>query len=336
MDCEHCHLSFKSKYTLKSHLSNNKTCLKLRGLEMDSKFICIACKQSCTSNINLSLHMESCKKYIIFKVQEEYELKIKGLTNNHDKEISFIKDEYNSKVKENQNSLMKKNEEYAKGIKDLQAGFDKEREAHEKTVKDLQAQIDKMFSTIENLAKQAIDKPNATTTTINTNNVKNVYSDKYFLDKLTPEYIKHKCRNYLTEQVFFQGQRGIARMCTEHIIHTKDNKVLLTCTDVSRKKFKYIDEHGNMKEDYDARAFMEKVIGPIKQVSQEVYENILSDVKYEREELEHKKDLESMERKTALHYKTDMAADCYRQIIFIDNPDDNHEFRTELAINNHS
>ena len=335
MDCEHCHLSFKSKYTLKSHLSNNKTCLKLRGLEMDSKFICIACKQSCTSNINLSLHMESCKKYIIFKVQEEYELKIKELTNNHDKEISFIKDEYNSKVKENQNSLMKKNEEYTKEIKDLYTSFDKERESHEKTVKDLQAQIDKMFSTIENLAKQAIDKPNATTT-INTNNVKNVYSDKYFLDKLTHEDIKHKCRNYLTEQVFFQGQRGIARMCTEHIIHTKDNKVLLTCTDVSRKKFKYIDEHGNMKEDYDARAFMEKVIGPIKQVSQEVYENILSDVKYEREELEHKKDLESMERKTALHYKTDMAADCYRQIIFIDNPDDNHEFRTELAINNHS
>jgi len=276
--------------------------------------------------------MESCKKYIIFKVQEEYELKIKELKNEHDKEISFIKGEYDSKLKENQNILMKKNEEYGKEIKDLQSGFEKEREAHEKTVKDLQAQIDKMFTTIENLAKQAIDKPNGTTI----NNVKNVYSDKYFLDKLTPEDIRHKCRNYLTEQVFFQGQRGIARMCTEHIIHTKDNKVLLTCTDVSRKKFKYIDEFGNIKEDYDARAFMEKVIGPIKQVSQEVYENILSDVKYEREELEHKKDLESMERKTALHYKTDMAADCYRQIIFIDNPDDNHEFRSELAIMNHS
>ena len=268
--------------------------------------------------------MESCKKYIILKVQEEYELKIAELKTNYERDISFIKGEYETKLKENKI-----------GIKELHTSFEKEREAHEKTVKDLQAQIDKMFTTIENLAKQAIDKPNATTT-INTNNVKNVYSDKYFLDKLTHEDIKHKCRNYLTEQVFFQGQRGIARMCTEHIIHTKDNKVLLTCTDVSRKKFKYVDEHGNIKEDYDARAFMEKVIGPIKQVSQEVYENILSDVKYEREELEHKKDLESMERKTALHYKTDMAADCYRQIIFIDNPDDNHEFRTELAINNHS
>jgi hypothetical protein len=67
--------------------------------------------------------MESCKKYIIFKVQEEYELKIKELSNNHDIEISFIKDEYESKLKENQNSIMKKNEEYANGIKDLQTGF---------------------------------------------------------------------------------------------------------------------------------------------------------------------------------------------------------------------
>ena len=151
---------------------------------------------------------------------------------------------------------------------------------------------------------------------------------------MTLEDIKHKCRNHLTEQVFFQGQRGIARMCTDHIINTKDKKVLLTCSDVSRKKFKYMDELGNIKEDYDARAFTEKVIGPIKQVSQEVYEFILSNVKDEREELENKRDLESMERKTALHYKKDMATDCFQQIIFIDRLEDNNEFRTELAILN--
>ena len=324
MECEHCKLVLKSKYNLKSHLENNKSCLKLRGLETSCKFVCKDCNGSFVSNMNLKVHLEICKNHITRTHEEDKTKKIEELTLEKDKVITELYSEIKAERKTHQ-----------KEIKDIQAGFEKEREAHEKTVKDLQAQIDKMFSTIENLAKQAIDKPNATTT-INTNNVKNVYSDKYFLDKLTPEDIKHKCRNYLTEQVFFQGQRGIARMCTEHIIHTKDNKVLLTCTDVSRKKFKYVDEHGNIKEDYDARAFMEKVIGPIKQVSQEVYENILSDVKYEREELEHKKDLESMERKTALHYKTDMATDCYRQIIFIDNPDDNHEFRTELAINNHS
>ena len=306
MECEHCKLVVKSKYNLKSHLENNKSCLKLRGLETISKFVCHDCGGSFMSNMNLKVHLEICKKHIIRTCQEEYELKINELKINHEREIAFIKGECDAKLKENQNK--------------------------DEKIKDLQSQIDKMFSTIEKLASQAIDKPN---TTINTNNnVKNVYSDKYFLEKLTPEDVKKKCRNHFTEQVFFQGQRGIARMCTDHIIHTKDDKVLLTCTDVSRKKFKYVDENGNIKEDYDARAFMEKVIGPIKEVGQEVYENILSDVKYEREELEDKIDTESMDRKTSLHYKTDMAADCYRQIIFIDRLEDNNEFRTELAVLN--
>jgi hypothetical protein len=113
-----------------------------------------------------------------------------------------------------------------------------------------------MFSTIEKLASQAIDKPN--TTNVTTNNV-NVYSDKYFLEDIKPEEVKKKCQNYLTEQVFFSGQRGIAQLCTDHIIKTKDNKVLLTCSDVSRKKFKYIDENGNLKEDHEARTFTKKV-----------------------------------------------------------------------------
>jgi len=315
MECEHCKLVVKSKYNLKSHLENNKSCLKLRGLDTISKFVCIDCGASFMSNINLKVHLDICKKHIIRKCQDEYELKINELKSNHEREINelkvnhereiaFIKSECETKLKETQNK--------------------------DEKIKDLQSQIDKMFSTIENLAKHAIDKP----TTINTNNVKNVYSDTYFLEKLTHDEVKKKCRNYLTEQVFFQGQRGIARMCTDHIIHTKDNKVLLTCVDVSRKKFKYMDELGNIKEDYDARAFTEKVIGPIKQVSQEVYENILSNVRHEREELENKRDIESMERKTALHYKTDMAADCYRQIIFIDRMDDNNDFRTELAVLN--
>ena len=340
--CEFCKTTLSSKYILKTHLVNNKACLAIRNLELKTNFVCKGCNQNSLDMPRLNIHQESCKSYKRLLLEEEHSQKLRekdkllnDLKIKHSKEIKMVKEEYAKEMKDLHSGFEAERKTHQKEIKDLHTSFEKERETHEKTVKDLQAQIDKMFSTIENLAKQAIDKPNATTT-INTNNVKNVYSDKYFLDKLTPEDIKHKCRNYLTEQVFFQGQRGIARMCTEHIIHTKDNKVLLTCTDVSRKKFKYIDEHGNMKEDYDARAFMEKVIGPIKQVSQEVYENILSDVKYEREELEHKKDLESMERKTALHYKTDMAADCYRQIIFIDNPDDNHEFRTELAINNHS
>ena len=69
MECTHCNLTFKTKYTLKSHILNSKTCLKKRGLTLETKFTCEACCMSFASNINLNVHIDSCKKYIIYKAQ---------------------------------------------------------------------------------------------------------------------------------------------------------------------------------------------------------------------------------------------------------------------------
>ena len=161
-----------------------------------------------------------------------------------------------------------------------------------------------------------------------TTNVNHIYSDKYFLEDIKEEEVKRKCQTHLTEQVFFAGQRWIAQLCTDHIIKTKDNKVLLTCSDVSRKKFKYVDDIGNMKEDYEARTFTKKVFEPIKQASQIVYENILSDIK-EQEDQE-----DDSNRKSVLNDKTLKAIDCFVQIANIDNPNGNSDFKNELAILN--
>ena len=298
MECEHCKLVLKSKYNLKAHLSNNKSCLKIRGLEMESKFTCKDCNLSFINNVSLNTHFEICKRKELNKDKnaliKEQELKLKD-----------------------QNAL----------IKEQELKLKEQEIQHKKEILEMKTQLDKMFSTIEKL----IDKPTSTTTnvTMTTNNVRNIYSDKYFLDKLTPEEIKKKCENYLTEQVFFSGQKGIAQLCTDHIIKTKDNKVLLTCSDVSRKKFKYMDENGNLKEDYEARTFTDKVFEPIKKASQVVYENILSDIKdeQEREEIDYN-------RKSVLNDKTMKAIDCFAQIVNIDNPSSNSDFKNELAILN--
>ena len=343
--CEFCNSTLSSKYVLKGHLLNNKACLTIRNIDFKSVHLCRGCNSYHTCAKKLSVHHDICKDYKCLILNEENEEKMKYLKEELEyektteiKEIETIykkeKKEYIEEKEAEIVSIKSLYENYMKEkekeIKDLENAFTKEQEHKDEKIKDLQTQLDKMFSTIEGLAKQAIDKPNMTTTNNNVN-VRNVYSDTYFLEKLTHEDVKKKFRNHLTEEIFFQGQRGIAKMCTEHVIHTKDNKVLLTCSDVSRKKFKYIDELGNIKEDYDAIAFTEKVIGPIKQVSKEVYDHIVSTIKDEREQLEHKKDQESMERKTTLHYKTDMAADCFQKIIFIDMPNDNSDFKNELA-----
>ena len=280
--CEFCNSTLSSKYILKTHLLNNKACLEIRNIDIKYQFLCKGCNNHYSCSQKLSVHQDKCMDFQKLEIEETHKKEKKEYIEEKEAEIINIRSLY-------QTEKEKYMTEKEKQIKDLEMAFAKEQEHKDEKIKDLQTQLDKMFSTIEGLAKQAIDKPNMTTTNNNVN-VRNVYSDKYFLEKLTQEDIRHKCRNYLTEEVFFQGQRGIARMCTEHVIHTKDNKVLLTCSDVSRKKFKYMDELGNIKEDYDAIAFTQKVIGPIKQVSKEVYDHIVSNIKDEREQLEDKKD----------------------------------------------
>ena len=334
MECEHCKLVLKSKYILKTHLLNNKACLKLRGLEMKTKYTCKDCNLSFIGNINLNTHLEICKKKELSKNNEEQEKIIKEQEKIIKDQEKIIKDQEIQHKKEiekiikDQEIQHKKEIDYnEKIIKDQEIQHKKEileiKDYNDKIIKNLQTQLDKMFSTIEKL----IDKPN--TTNVTNNNVRNIYSDKYFLEKLTPEEVKKKCQNYLTEQVFFGGQKGIAQMCTDHIIKTKDNKVLLACSDVSRKKFKYMDENGNIKEDYEARTFTEKVFEPIKKASQDVYENILLDIKdeQEREEIDYN-------RKSVLNDKTMKAIDCFSQIVNIDNPSCNSDFKNELAILN--
>ena len=100
------------------------------------------------------------------------------------------------------------------------------------------------------LAKDAINRP---TTTNNTyNHIRNHLSTKYTLEEMKDEDLIDIFRENLTEKIFMSGHKGIAKMCTEKIIHTRDEKKLICCTDASRLKFKYMDKNGNLKDDIEA------------------------------------------------------------------------------------
>ena len=72
LECETCKITFKSKYNLKSHLATNKKCLKIRGLELQTTFICKGCDSSFANKANMTIHMDICAKYIIMKKEEIY------------------------------------------------------------------------------------------------------------------------------------------------------------------------------------------------------------------------------------------------------------------------
>ena len=319
--CNFCKQCVKSKYNLKSHMEKNKKCLKSRGIEFTSKFICEGCDLTFTNNANLMIHKDICKFYIILKIKEETTVEITTIKTEYENMIKKLKDEY--EMKHSLETIELKNTIKIHQLKIID---------NEKIIKDIQSQNDKLLENLQKLASQAIDRPTTSTLTTNnvTNNIKNNFSDKYFLETIKAEDVKMKCQNYLTEQVFLEGQRGIAQLCTEHVIKTKDKKSLMLCTDVSRKKFKYIDEQGNLKEDYEARIFVQKVSKPIKDASRLVYDSILFDVKSEKETLEE----DDYSRKAYLNSKELKTIDCYVQITHFDDPDNNQEFKNELAILN--
>jgi hypothetical protein len=287
---------------------------------MENKWQCKACLIIFPFNSQLLAHQEICKDFI----KKEYDEKIDKLS----KECKKLEEE-NKIDKEKIKTLELKNTEMFQTIKQQELKIIDMKYNYEKIIKDIQSQNDKLLENLQKLASQAIDRP-TTTTTNNVTTIKNHFSDKYFLETIKAEDVKMKCQNYLTEQVFLEGQRGIAQLCTEHVIKTKDNKALMLCTDVSRKKFKYMDEQGNIKEDYDARTFTNKVSKPIKDASRIVYDSILFDVKSEKENLEE----DDYSRKAYLNSKELKTIDCFVQITHFDDPENNGEFKNELAILN--
>ena len=324
--CEHCNVVLKNKYNLKAHLNNNKTCLSKRNISLNDKFTCNGCDSIFTLKTNFTKHINTCKSYNKV-IKEQKEIKEKGYNENsiielktlHEKELNNIKQNYEKKI-------LELTAHYERTITEIKQTSDK---TNEKTIKELQLQNEKLLTAFEKLATHAVDRPTTSTNTVN-NHIRNNFSDKYFVDTIKPEDIKKVCINYLTEQVFFEGQKGIAQLCTDHIIKTKDKKALLVCTDTSRKKFKYLDENRNLNEDHEARIFTEKVSKPIKDASKALYENILSDVNYERENL----DEDEVGKKEQLHHKTMKAIDCMMNITNFDDPKYNNEFKNELAILN--
>jgi hypothetical protein len=337
LTCKYCTLLFKNKTTLKYHNTNSKKCMKIRGIKIESKYQCKGCNEFFVNKVNLTTHLDSCKKYCILQATNEYQLQLDIIRNKNNESIVQLGIDNQSNIdllqKKHDKELFDMNHEinqlqktHHSLVLDHQKQLDLIQKSHDKALLDAQNQIDKLQKIIENIATKAIEKP---TTTIN-NQIRNCFSDKYFVEDIKEADIKRKCQSFLTEQILMEGQRGIARLCTEHIINTNDQKKLLISTDQSRNKFRYIDKNGNIKDDIEARTFIEKVSKPIKEVAEIVFDNVLSDIKDEKGTIEE----DDYSRKAFLNDKELQANHSMVYIKCFDDPKHNSEFTNELAILN--
>jgi hypothetical protein len=205
------------------------------------------------------------------------------------------------------------------------------KEEHARQIADLKQQNEKLQENIQNLAREAINRPTTSSTTNNTvNNIRNNLSTQYTLDEIKTEELMELFRENLTEKVFMSGQKGLAKLCTDKLINTKDAKKLICCTDVTRKKFKYMDKKGNVIEDIEAREFVNKVTKPIKEAGRHVYDTMMSTISDERDHVRE----DDYGKKDRLVTQSFQVMDRYKDIINIDDTKYNTEFTNELAILN--
>ena len=330
--CKFCNSQFKNPYTLKSHENGSKKCLSNRGLKLETKNQCIGCNLAFVNKYNLKLHEDVCRDFLqhqhakeilekdkIFSdFKEEQEKRYIELVQESDKKLADLTHKNEQKLVE----FTQTNEKFLTLLK----------EEHARQIADLKQQNDKLQENIQNLAREAINRPtiSSTTNTSTVNNIRNNLSTQYTLDDIKAEELMELFRENLTEKVFMSGQKGLAKLCTDKLINTKDAKKMICCTDVTRKKFKYMDKKGNVIEDIEAREFVNKVTKPIKEAGRHVYDTMMSTISDERDHVRE----DDYGKKDRLVTQSFQVMDRYKDIINIDDTKYNAEFTNELAILN--
>ena len=324
--CQHCHIVCKNKYVLQTHLTKSKKCLNLRGLDLTKKFICDGCRSVFCNNKNLSVHTDSCKEYALLNLRKELDTEYQNKIILLEKTLNDVKQTHYKTI----NIIEEKHE---KDLSEQKQMFDKELLLQQKSFQIerslLEKQIDRLQTSFENLSKEAINRPTTNTTNNNTvNHIRTILSTKHTLDNLKDEDLLLVFREYLTEDVLLGGQQAIAKICNEKIIQTKDDKMLLCCTDASRDKYKYMDNNGNVKEDIYARNFTSKIIKPLETVGQDVYENACASILDELDQLS----VIEYGKKASLKNKEERLLHSLVDLKGIDCPNYNTKFLNELAI----
>ena len=133
----------------------------------------------------------------------------------------------------------------------------------------------------------------------------------------------------MDENSFLNSQRGIAKFCVDNILKTEDGKMRMICTDPARERFKYMDENGIIKEDIQARQFIEKIYPPIHQVGEKIHENILEKCKTQTMKIAKGED---DTEKYLVRVKEEAAHNSWTDIRFMKSQTSNGTFRKELAI----
>lgn len=270
--CEHCHSSFSTKAILKTHTATNKKCLALRGLSLQTDYSCSGCSSMFITTNHLIIHQETCMKYVVEqckkKQEEEYTKKLREQEEEYTKKLREQEEEYKKKIRE---LLDEQKEEQTRQRIDY-INLEKEKEYLEKHLRFCEEKLNKFENMVEDLAKRGtIDNDFSANMSAALQTLRNILSPIYTFDVLSEEDIERCFREAYDEKAFMKGPEGIVDVLYRTIIRTKDGKVLMLCSDFSRKKFKMMDKNKNIIEDIGGILFCKKFGPPLRKIIIEMF-----------------------------------------------------------------
>jgi hypothetical protein len=340
--CQYCSLIFKNSSNLKQHITGSKKCLKSRGVKIESKYTCKGCEGVFMTKINFTVHQQSCKEYFILKYKEENEelqrnntfnnnriMELLDKLDNSDKLCSDLQEKQSlsdNLIKDLQTRLEKTTVDHDNYLT-LKVRYEELEKQHDKTITKLELKISQCDAFIQTLAREGSNKVTTTNNTVN-NTIRNHLSSTYTVEGLEPKQLEDTMRQHYTESDFFGGQKRLADFWVDHVIKTPDNKMMVCCTDVSRKKFKILDIQGNLKEDIEARLLCKKLKVPVKMVTKEIYDTVIERIEAERDRLSS----DDRSRREKLLDDSMRAQQMYMDNLNFDDLNYNQDFMHELCV----
>jgi hypothetical protein len=311
--CQFCNREFSSKSNLTAHLSKAKYCISKRNNPGEISVIdykCDFCNKSFTSKHFLLTHSEKCRSKTL---HDQNTLLVKRL---EDQNIV-----YETKLQEQKEQKIF----YETKLQEQKNLYENKLQERDSVISLFKDQISALQDKLGCVALAGVTKPtNVQTTTTNTNITQiltpfNLNEDDIF------SIVQHK----LDENSFLNAQKGVAKFCVENILKDEDGKMRMICTDPSRERFKYMDENGVVKEDIQARQFLEKIYPPLHLASEKLYCNIIENCNKSREKIEKGEEKIDPYR---VKVREEAADKAWVEIRLIRDEDSNKNFRKELAI----
>lgn len=297
--CEYCNKKFSNRSNLTNHLKRAKYCIKNRPefkqVDTDINHKCHSCVKTFTTKYMLQSHQLKCQT----KKNEEFILLEKKYVNcnielEQKNKIITLKDQEIMFLKQ---QLIEKNQE-----------------------------IESFKQQIGSIALEGVKKSTTTNTITTSNTITNILSP---LD-LNDQKIQDIIENCLNESHFLEAQKGVAKFCFENLIKTEDGKRRMVCSDPVRERYRYIDEKGNIREDIQARQFIEKISKPVIETCKKLHEDLKD--KYSQIKKDIKRGIEKGISDYIVDIKEKHAEQCLIDIHDIPFETRNKKFRKELAI----